>query len=82
MLGAVKLQFQTLRTMAFERRVRWVLRLVIFNLGTATALVAGMSLVAGLFGGLFWLVPTVLISLLWSLNNAWLLVAQVAKEGA
>jgi hypothetical protein len=62
--------------------VRWVLRLAIFNLGTVTALVAGMSLVVGRFGGLFWLVPTVLISLLWSLSNAWLLVAQVAKEGA
>jgi hypothetical protein len=78
----MSLQFQTLRTMAFERRVRWVLRLAIFNLGTVTALVAGMSLVVGRFGGLFWLVPTVLISLLWSLSNAWLLVAQVAKEGA
>jgi modulator of FtsH protease len=82
LLSAMSLQFQTLRTMAFERRVRWVLRLAIFNLGTVTALVAGMSLVVGRFGGLFWLVPTVLISLLWSLSSAWLLVAQVAKEGA
>lgn len=82
MLGGVRLQFQTLRNMAPGRRVHWVLRLVILNLGTATALIAGISMVIGQFGGLFWLVPTVLIYILWSLSNAWLLVVQVAKEGA
>jgi len=29
--------------------------------------------------GLFWLVPTILIYLLWSINNAWLFVVQVAE---
>lgn len=32
------------------------------------------------FGGFYWLVPTNLIYFLWALNNAWLLVAQVADE--
>jgi hypothetical protein len=40
------------------------------DLGTTTILVAGISLILGQFGGLFWLVPTILIYLLWSINNA------------
>jgi len=71
---------QTLRQMAPERRVRWSLRLLLLHLGTATGSLAGIGLIAELFGGLFWLVPTVLIYTLWSLNNAWLLVVQAAEE--
>ena len=43
-------------------------------------LVAGISLTARQFGGLFWLVPTILIYLVWSLNNAWRLVVQASEE--
>jgi len=52
------------------------------HLGTLAILVAGISLIAGQFGGLFWLVPTVLIYLVWSLYNAWLLVVQIVGEGS
>lgn len=76
----VRLQLQTLRRMDSGRRVHWALRLMLLNLGTVTILIAGISLIIGQFGGLLWLVPTILIYLLWSLNNAWLLVVQVAEE--
>jgi hypothetical protein len=43
-------------------------------------LVACISLIVGQFRGLFWLVPTILFYLVWSLNNAWWLVVQVSEE--
>ena len=78
---AMTLQFQTLQKLTPQRRVRWVLRLLLLYLGFATSLFAGISLIAGEFGGLFWLLPTILIYLLWSLNNVWLLVVEAAEEG-
>jgi hypothetical protein len=66
--------------MVAGRRVRWALRLAVLHLGTVLMLVAGISLVVGQLGGLFWLVPTILIYLVWSLNNAWRLVVQVSEE--
>ncbi len=74
-------QFQTLRRVSVGRR-RWALRLVPLHLGTATALIAGASLAFGWYGGLYWLVPAVLLYLLWSVNNAWVLVVQVNATGA
>ncbi|HEX6552348.1 MAG TPA: pyridoxamine 5'-phosphate oxidase family protein [Ktedonobacteraceae bacterium] len=50
------------------------LRLAVVHVGTAAILVAGLSLIVGQWGGVYWLVLTVLIYTLWSLNNAWLLV--------
>jgi hypothetical protein len=79
-LVAVRLNLQTLRRVASGRRARWALRLALLHLGTIAVMVAGISLIVGQFGGLFWLVPTVLIYLLWSLFNAWLLVVQAAGE--
>jgi hypothetical protein len=79
-LVAVRLNLQTLRRVAPGRRARWTLRLALLHLGTIAVMVAGISLIVGQFGGLFWLVPTVLIYLLWSLFNAWLLVVQAAGE--
>lgn len=31
----------------------------------------GVSLIIEQYGGLYWLVPTVLLFVLWSVNNAW-----------
>ncbi len=77
---AARLRFQTLKRTAAGRRVRWVLRYVVLDLGLVTAIIAGISLIAGQFGGLYWLVPTILIYILWSVNNIWLLVVQAVGE--
>jgi hypothetical protein len=74
------MQFRTLKRIAIERRLRWGLRVLLLDLGTTTTLVGGISLIAGQFGGLFWLAPTILIYTVWPLANAWLLVVQVARE--
>ena len=77
---SAKLQGQTLRRLHHSHRGRWLRRIVVLNSGALLAMFAGLSLVLGRFGGLFWLLPTIFIYLLWTLNNAWLLVVQVAEE--
>ena len=67
--------------MAPEKRSGWLLRLVPLNLSTLAILVAAISLIVGQFGGLFWPVPTILVYILWALNNAWQLIIQAAIEG-
>jgi hypothetical protein len=56
------------------------LRNVPFNLGTVAILVAGASLLIGMAGGLFWLVPTVLIYFVRAALNAWKLIMQTAES--
>ena len=75
-----RLQFQTLRKMAQEKRLVWVLRILLLHCGDLFGMIAGISLIAERFGGLFWLVPTIIIYILWSLNNTWLLMVQVARD--
>jgi modulator of FtsH protease len=75
-----RLNLQTLGKLAASTRLRWAARLAVFHLGTAGVLVAGISLLVGQLGGLYWLVPTVLIFLTWSLFNAWLLVVPIARQ--
>jgi hypothetical protein len=76
----VRLQAQTLRRLPHGRRARWLARIALINLGSLLIIWTGLSLLPQRFGGLYWLLPSNLIFFLWSLNNAWLLVAQVAEE--
>ena len=71
---------QTLRRLESGRRVRWGARVAVFHVGTLAIPIAGITLMMGHFGGMFWLVVTVLMYLLWSTNNAWTLVVQSVEE--
>ena len=71
---------QTLQRIRPERRARWGVRVAIFHVGTLAIPIAGGSLMLGHYGGLFWLVLTVLIYFLWSSINAWTLVVHAARE--
>jgi hypothetical protein len=57
-----------------------ILRHVLVNLGMVALLIAGISLIAERGGGLYWLVPTILLNLATSLYNAWILMVR-AIEG-
>ena len=67
----LRLQAQTLRRLPARSRPRWIVRLIGLDSATVAILIAGVSLVSGRFGGLLWLVPTMLICLVWSTYNAW-----------
>jgi hypothetical protein len=75
---SVRLQGQTLRRLPPGRRIRWVVRMLPVNLGTAAIVVTGVSLIAGSGGGLYWLPVTVLVYFLRSALNAWILVVEAA----
>jgi hypothetical protein len=76
----VRLQSQTIGHLLVAKRTRWALRVVVLNLGALFGMFAGISLFLGRFGGLYWLVPTVILYIVWSINNAWLLVVQATGE--
>jgi hypothetical protein len=59
--------------------MRWVVRMLPVNLGTAAIVVAGVSLIAGGGGGLYWLPATVLVYFLRSALDAWVLVVWAAE---
>ncbi len=73
------LEGQTIRHLPSERRTRWALRTLPYNVGTATVLVSGISMIAAVGGGLYWLIATVLIYFLWSARNVWVLVVEPAE---
>jgi hypothetical protein len=77
---SVVLHRQTFKRIEPGRRVRWGARAAVFHVGTLSVPIAGINLMLGHFGGLFWLVITVLIYFLWSTNNAWTLVVQAVQE--
>lgn len=76
---SVALQGSTVRRLSREHRGRWVLRLLPLNLATAAILVAGGSLVIGRYGGLFWLMPTVIVYFVWAFFTVWSLIVQIAE---
>ena len=79
-LVAGRFHLRMFRHLAPPLRSRWALRLAMLHLGTLSLVIAGISLTIEQFGGLLWLVPTILIYMLWSLTNAWLLVVQASEE--
>ncbi|MGI8825228.1 MAG: hypothetical protein ACR2JC_06240 [Chloroflexota bacterium] len=81
LIGAsIRNQGRTVSRLPVEQRLAWIGRDMIFNIGTLLIPVAGITLIVGRLGGLYWLVPTVLIYLFWSLMNAWILVVQTAES--
>jgi len=72
--ATVRFQGETLRRLSGTMRRRRLRRLVPLDLGTVAIFIAAISLLLGRFGGLFWLMPTVVIYLVNSLVNAWVLM--------
>ncbi len=76
----LRLQAETVTGLPSAHRPRWVTRLVPLHLATLAVPAAGASLLVGRYGGLLWLLPTILVYLIWSTTNAWMLVVQAANE--
>jgi hypothetical protein len=77
--ASIRVQGEAIRLLPQADRSGRLLRLAPINLGTASLLIAGGGLVFGRGGGLFWLVPTVLLYLGNSLFNAWSLTVQIGE---
>jgi modulator of FtsH protease len=74
------LERRALLARAPGQRLGRLLGMSVLNLGWLFGIVCGIGLFTGRLGGLYWLIPTVLIYLLWNLNNAWVLLVQAAQE--
>jgi modulator of FtsH protease len=73
--ASIRFQTQTVRDIEPSERGRWLVRLLVPNVATLAIGAAGVSLIVGRGGGLYWLPGAVLAYLLWSCSNAWLLLA-------
>jgi modulator of FtsH protease len=76
---SIRLQGQTLRRIGHGQRRRWLLRVLPINGGTVALTATGITLLVGAGGGLYWLVPTVVIYFVWAVMNAWVLLVGAAE---
>ena len=63
-----------------ENKLDWVVkRALTHQIATLPLLVAGLSVLAGAGGGLYWLVPGTLLSFAGALFNAWVLLVEILR---
>jgi hypothetical protein len=67
------------RRPAVDRRLPIVVNAVAAQLATLPVLLAGGSLVAGRGGGLYWLVPAIVLLLAVGVMNAWVLLIEILR---
>jgi hypothetical protein len=53
---------------------------VFLDSGSTCEVIGGFSLLVGYGGGLYWLVPTIFICLVWGLLASWQLIVMVPEE--
>ena len=68
---SLRLQWRTVHALPAQRRRSWIGRLIGLDTAIVGITLAGAGLVTGRLGGFLWLLPTVLICLIWSTYNAW-----------
>lgn len=76
----LRLQARTLSLLPAAQRRHWRVRLLGLNGATVAITIAGVGLITERFGGLLWLVPAILIGLVWSTYNAWNLTIAAAEK--
>ncbi|HKM50660.1 MAG TPA: hypothetical protein VJZ75_05735 [Candidatus Bathyarchaeia archaeon] len=76
----IALQHRTLSLLHITRRRRWIARVSLLDSTAVFVVISGFSLVAGIGGGLYWLVPTTFISLIWGLVNSWQLIVWLPEK--
>ncbi len=80
LVGAVFLQRRTLNRLHALLRRAWIVRITLFDTAAVFGMVAGLSLATSSGGGLYYLVPTVMICLVWGLINCWQLLVWLPEK--
>jgi modulator of FtsH protease len=76
--GVTSLILFRVRKVHHDQEQRWLRRL--FNWGASLPLMAGgVSLLAGTGGGLYWLVPGVVLALTGGIINTWILLIEILR---
>jgi modulator of FtsH protease len=71
---SLRLQASTVHHLPARLRRGWIRRLIGLDSAILGITLAGASLITGRMGGFLWLLPTILICLVWSTYNAWSLM--------
>lgn len=74
----LRLQAETLHRLPARQRRSWRRRLIGLDSAVVGITMAGVGLATGRLGGILWLLPTILICLVWSTNNTWSLAIDAA----
>jgi hypothetical protein len=78
--AALWLQYLTLGGLDPSLRRRWIARIALLDSGSTCEIIGGYSLSIGNGGGLYWLVPTIFLCLVWGLLNSWELIVLLPEE--
>jgi hypothetical protein len=73
------IQIRAVRNRHFAKAWHLCLRLSINQSANLTVLIAGLSLERGLPGGLYWLIPAVLMAFLGAMVNAWIMLVEILR---
>jgi hypothetical protein len=58
---------------------RPIISIILTQLATVFFLIAGISLATRMFGGLYWLVPGVILSITVGVTNSWVLLVEILR---
>jgi hypothetical protein len=73
------LRLRICRVMRPDLRQAFVLRVALGQIATLPLVVAGIAVLAGGLGGLYWLVAGMLVSILVGLFDAWVLLIEINR---
>jgi len=73
------IQLHAIRSRHFLRVWHVVYRILVHQAGNLAVLIAGLSLVFGFPGGLYWLVPGFVLGFIGAMANAWILLIEILR---
>jgi modulator of FtsH protease len=68
-----------LRKLEPQLRQKFVIRVILGQMAALPFVIAGITMLVGGGGGLYWLVPAVIFSFLVSLLDAWVLLVEINR---
>jgi modulator of FtsH protease len=78
-IAIVSLQLGNLRTLAPPYRVVFAVRVALGQLATVPFVIAGTAVLVRGEGGLYWVVPGIIVSLVLALQDAWVLLVEINR---
>jgi modulator of FtsH protease len=77
--AATSIQFRAVRAHHYMRVWHLLFRLLVNQSANLGILVAGLSLILGFPGGLYWLVPAIVMAFTGAMANAWILLVEILR---
>ena len=78
-IAIVSLQLGNLRTLAPPYHVVFAVRVALGQLATVPFVIAGAAVLVRGEGGLYWVVPGIIVSLVLALQDAWVLLVEINR---